>query len=121
MYRNVSAGSDHYILGSHFVSPRGRLKCGYSLDVCPYLFPSDGGSLFPSSQTLSCTRLYFIPLTTLSRSLQFSDVLVYTSRTTSPVPQFKVHGQLPLRGVSVEQTDSQLGIANCFTIFGGNR
>ncbi|KAF0292339.1 FERM, ARHGEF and pleckstrin domain-containing protein 2 [Amphibalanus amphitrite] len=51
----------------------------------------------------------------------FSDVLVYTSRTTSPVPQFKVHGQLPLRGVSVEQTDSQLGIANCFTIFGGNR
>ena len=52
---------------------------------------------------------------------QFSDVLVYTSRTTSPVPQFKVHGQLPLRGVSVEQTDSELGIANCFTIFGGNR
>lgn len=32
---------------------------------------------------------------------QFSDFLVYTSRVASSVLQFKVHGQLPLRGMIV--------------------
>lgn len=35
--------------------------------------------------------------------------------------QFKVHGQLPLRGVMVEETESRMGASNCFTIYGGNR
>ncbi|KAJ4427655.1 hypothetical protein ANN_25303 [Periplaneta americana] len=34
----------------------------------------------------------------------FSDLLLYTNRTVQPSPQFKVHGQLPLRGVMVEET-----------------
>ncbi|KAK4293970.1 hypothetical protein Pmani_033376 [Petrolisthes manimaculis] len=51
----------------------------------------------------------------------FSDVLLYTNRTTTPVLQFKVHGQLPLRGVMVEETESRMGATNCFTIYGGNR
>ena len=32
---------------------------------------------------------------------QFSDMLVYTSRTAMPMLQFKVHGQVPLRGMIV--------------------
>ncbi|XP_068227119.1 FERM, ARHGEF and pleckstrin domain-containing protein 1 isoform X6 [Palaemon carinicauda] len=51
----------------------------------------------------------------------FNDVLLYTNRTTTPVLQFKVHGQLPLRGVMVEETESRMGATNCFTIYGGNR
>lgn len=51
----------------------------------------------------------------------FNDVLLYTNRTTTPVLQFKVHGQLPLRGVMVEETESRMGASNCFTIYGGNR
>jgi len=48
----------------------------------------------------------------------FSDMLVYASRTATPMLQFKVHGQLPLRGMIVEQTDV---VPNSFTIYGGNK
>lgn len=51
----------------------------------------------------------------------FNDVLLYTNRTSAPSLQFKVHGQLPLRGVMVEETESRMGAAHCFTIYGGNR
>jgi len=52
----------------------------------------------------------------------FSDLLLYTNRTVQPSPQFKVHGQLPLRGVMVEETpDNKTGANYCFTIYGGNR
>lgn len=52
---------------------------------------------------------------------QFSDILVYTNRTTTPVLQFKVHGQMPLRGVMVEDVDEKMGANYCFIIYGGNR
>jgi len=48
----------------------------------------------------------------------FSDMLVYASRTATPLLQFKVHGQLSLRGMIVEPTDA---VANSFTIYGGNK
>jgi len=51
----------------------------------------------------------------------FSDVLLYTNRTSGPLLQFKVHGQLPLRGVMVEESEPKLGNFFCFTIYGGNR
>jgi len=31
----------------------------------------------------------------------FSDMLVYTTRMATPALQFKVHGQLPLKGMEV--------------------
>jgi len=41
-------------------------------------------------------------------SVQFSDVLLYASRSvTSPV-QFKVHGKLPVSGVSVSSRPSSV-------------
>ncbi|CAH1780617.1 unnamed protein product [Owenia fusiformis] len=51
----------------------------------------------------------------------FSDMLVYTSRTATPTLQFKVHGQLPLRGMIVEENGSKMDVANSFAIYGGNR
>ncbi|XP_046442201.1 FERM, ARHGEF and pleckstrin domain-containing protein 1-like [Daphnia pulex] len=51
----------------------------------------------------------------------FSDVLLYTNRTSGPQLQFKVHGQLPLRGVMVEESEPKMGNQFCFTIYGGNR
>nr|KAI8751611.1 FERM; ARHGEF and pleckstrin domain-containing protein 2 [Biomphalaria glabrata] len=52
----------------------------------------------------------------------FSDMLVYTSRTSASLLQFKVHGQLPLRGMTVEETDqSKSAVQNSFAIYAGNK
>ncbi|XP_076363277.1 FERM, ARHGEF and pleckstrin domain-containing protein 2-like [Tachypleus tridentatus] len=51
----------------------------------------------------------------------FSDVLLYMSRTSMPQLQFKVHGQLPLQGVMVEDSDPKMGAGHCFNIYGGSR
>lgn len=52
----------------------------------------------------------------------FSDMLVYTSRTAMPMLQFKVHGQVPLRGMIIEESDhAKMAVANSFAIYGGNK
>ncbi|KAH3806967.1 hypothetical protein DPMN_135297, partial [Dreissena polymorpha] len=52
----------------------------------------------------------------------FSDMLVYTSRTATQHMQFKVHGQVPLRGMIVEESDhAKMADANSFAIYGGNK
>ncbi|KAK7456554.1 hypothetical protein BaRGS_00039332 [Batillaria attramentaria] len=52
----------------------------------------------------------------------FSDMLVYTSRAASSLLQFKVHGQLPLRGMTIEETEqSKVAVPNTFAIYGGSR
>ena len=49
-------------------------------------------------------------------------MLLYTARSSAPLLQFKVHGELPLLGIHmVEENESTLGIQHCFTIYGGNR
>ncbi|XP_076454236.1 FERM, ARHGEF and pleckstrin domain-containing protein 2-like isoform X3 [Babylonia areolata] len=52
----------------------------------------------------------------------FSDMLVYTSRASSTLLQFKVHGQLPLKGMSIEETEqSKVAVPNTFAIYAGGR
>ena len=52
----------------------------------------------------------------------FSDMLVYTSRSSSSQLQFKVHGQLALRGMTVEETDqSKSAVQHSFAIYAGNK
>ncbi|KAK7090806.1 hypothetical protein V1264_010558 [Littorina saxatilis] len=52
----------------------------------------------------------------------FSDMLVYTSRAASSLLQFKVHGQLPLKGMTIEETEqSKVAVPNTFAIYGGGR
>lgn len=53
----------------------------------------------------------------------FSDMLVYASRVSSSGPrlQFKVHGQLPLQGLMVEETEPKAEAAFRFTIYAANR
>ncbi|XP_069377539.1 FERM, ARHGEF and pleckstrin domain-containing protein 1 isoform X2 [Paralichthys olivaceus] len=48
----------------------------------------------------------------------FSDSLVYTSRGTTPVNQFKVHGQLPLYGMTIRESEEEWGVPHSFTLFG---
>uniref|UniRef100_A0A8D3DAG9 FERM, ARHGEF and pleckstrin domain-containing protein 1 n=1 Tax=Scophthalmus maximus TaxID=52904 RepID=A0A8D3DAG9_SCOMX len=48
----------------------------------------------------------------------FSDSLVYTSRGTTPANQFKVHGQLPLYGMTIRESEEEWGVPHSFTLFG---
>lgn len=51
----------------------------------------------------------------------FSDLLIYTSRTAPQNLQFKVHGQLQLKGMSVEEADEKMAVANSFAIYSNSR
>ncbi len=51
----------------------------------------------------------------------FSDILVYTSKGVTPTNQFKVHGQIPLKGVVLEDSDHNRSVANCVTLYGTNK
>ncbi|CAF3909617.1 unnamed protein product, partial [Rotaria sp. Silwood2] len=51
----------------------------------------------------------------------FSDVLLYCARSSSPVLKFKLHGELPLKTMTVENTDERIQIPNSITIYAGNR
>ncbi|XP_033232082.1 FERM, ARHGEF and pleckstrin domain-containing protein 1-like [Belonocnema kinseyi] len=48
----------------------------------------------------------------------FSDVLLYTSRTQQPSQCFRVHGQLPLKGMSIQENDNKTGAEFAFVILG---
>ncbi|XP_034032775.1 FERM, ARHGEF and pleckstrin domain-containing protein 1-like isoform X2 [Thalassophryne amazonica] len=48
----------------------------------------------------------------------FSDSLVYTSRGMTALNQFKVHGQLPLYGMTIRESEEEWGVPHCFTLFG---
>ncbi|XP_029460341.1 FERM, ARHGEF and pleckstrin domain-containing protein 1 isoform X2 [Rhinatrema bivittatum] len=48
----------------------------------------------------------------------FNDVLLYTSRGLTVSNQFKVHGQLPLYGMTIEESEEEWGVPHCFTVQG---
>ncbi|KAF3857095.1 hypothetical protein F7725_008954 [Dissostichus mawsoni] len=48
----------------------------------------------------------------------FSDSLVYTSRGMTPSNQFKVHGQMPLYGMTIRESEEEWGVPHSFTLFG---
>ncbi|XP_057563366.1 FERM, ARHGEF and pleckstrin domain-containing protein 1 [Hippopotamus amphibius kiboko] len=48
----------------------------------------------------------------------FNDVLLYTSRGLTASNQFKVHGQLPLYGMTVEESEDEWGVPHCLTLRG---
>ncbi|XP_060089621.1 FERM, ARHGEF and pleckstrin domain-containing protein 1 isoform X2 [Heteronotia binoei] len=48
----------------------------------------------------------------------FNDVLLYTSRGLTASNQFKVHGQLPLYGMMIEDSEEEWGVPHCFTLRG---
>lgn len=48
----------------------------------------------------------------------FNDVLLYTSRGLTTSNQFKVHGQLPLYGMMIEESEEEWGVPHCFTLRG---
>ncbi|XP_053167077.1 FERM, ARHGEF and pleckstrin domain-containing protein 1 isoform X2 [Hemicordylus capensis] len=48
----------------------------------------------------------------------FNDVLMYTSRGLTSSNQFKVHGQLLLYGMMIEESEEEWGVPHCFTLRG---
>ncbi|XP_031414864.1 FERM, ARHGEF and pleckstrin domain-containing protein 1 isoform X2 [Clupea harengus] len=46
----------------------------------------------------------------------FNDVLLYTSRGMTATNQFKVHGQLPLRGMTIRGSEDEWGVPHAFTL-----
>lgn len=48
----------------------------------------------------------------------FNDVLMYTSRGMTPSNQFKVHGQFPLYGMTIRESEDEWGVPHSFTLFG---
>uniref|UniRef100_A0AAQ4QZ96 FERM, ARHGEF and pleckstrin domain-containing protein 2 n=1 Tax=Gasterosteus aculeatus aculeatus TaxID=481459 RepID=A0AAQ4QZ96_GASAC len=58
---------------------------------------------------------------TPSVSPQFSDMLLYTSKGVTATNQFKVHGQLPLHGMIVEESENEWSVPHCFTIYSAQR
>ncbi|XP_010829862.1 PREDICTED: LOW QUALITY PROTEIN: FERM, RhoGEF and pleckstrin domain-containing protein 1 [Bison bison bison] len=48
----------------------------------------------------------------------FNDVLLYTSRGLTASNQFKVHGQLPLYGMTMEESEEEWGVPHCLTLRG---
>lgn len=46
----------------------------------------------------------------------FNDVLLYTSRGLTASNQFKVHGQLPLYGMTIEESEEEWGVPHCLTL-----
>ncbi|KAM8786809.1 FERM, ARHGEF and pleckstrin domain-containing protein 1 isoform 1-T2 [Rhynchonycteris naso] len=48
----------------------------------------------------------------------FNDVLLYTSRGLTISNQFKVHGQLPLYGMTIQESEEEWGVPHCLTLRG---
>ncbi|XP_055465555.1 FERM, ARHGEF and pleckstrin domain-containing protein 1 isoform X1 [Psammomys obesus] len=48
----------------------------------------------------------------------FNDVLLYTGRGLTASNQFKVHGQLPLHGMTIEESEEEWGVPHCLTLRG---
>uniref|UniRef100_A0A665XDF4 FERM, ARHGEF and pleckstrin domain-containing protein 1 n=1 Tax=Echeneis naucrates TaxID=173247 RepID=A0A665XDF4_ECHNA len=46
----------------------------------------------------------------------FSDVILYTSRGMTATNQFKVHGQLPLHGMTIRVSEDEWGVPHAFTL-----
>lgn len=54
--------------------------------------------------------------------MQFSDVLLYTFRSQQPMQCFRVHGQLPLKSMKIQENDNKTGSDFAFVIHGlGNQ
>uniref|UniRef100_A0A8C5P834 FERM, ARHGEF and pleckstrin domain-containing protein 1 n=1 Tax=Leptobrachium leishanense TaxID=445787 RepID=A0A8C5P834_9ANUR len=51
----------------------------------------------------------------------FNDVLLYTSRGLTSSNQFKVHGQLPLYNMTIEESEEEWGVSHCLTLRSQNQ
>uniref|UniRef100_A0A8C9X0M9 FERM, ARHGEF and pleckstrin domain-containing protein 1 n=1 Tax=Sander lucioperca TaxID=283035 RepID=A0A8C9X0M9_SANLU len=48
----------------------------------------------------------------------FNDVILYTSRGMTATNQFKMHGQLPLHGMTIRESEDEWGVPHAFTLVG---
>uniref|UniRef100_A0A3Q3LFQ5 FERM, ARHGEF and pleckstrin domain-containing protein 2 n=1 Tax=Mastacembelus armatus TaxID=205130 RepID=A0A3Q3LFQ5_9TELE len=69
------------------------------------------GCLFKLTKKGLQQRMFFL----------FSDMLLYTSKGVTATNQFKVHGQLPLYGMIIEESENEWSVPHCFTIYSAQR
>ncbi|XP_023678074.1 FERM, ARHGEF and pleckstrin domain-containing protein 2 isoform X2 [Paramormyrops kingsleyae] len=69
------------------------------------------GCLFKLTKKGLQQRMFFL----------FSDMLLYTSKGVTATNQFKVHGQLALHGMIVEESENEWNVPHCFTIYSVQR
>uniref|UniRef100_A0A674N8W9 FERM, ARHGEF and pleckstrin domain-containing protein 1 n=1 Tax=Takifugu rubripes TaxID=31033 RepID=A0A674N8W9_TAKRU len=73
----------------------------------------------PLSLSLSLALSLSLSLSlALAAFCQFNDVILYTSRGMMPTNQFKVHGQLPLHGMTIRESEDEWGVPHAFTLVG---
>uniref|UniRef100_A0A8C6G8C0 PH domain-containing protein n=1 Tax=Mus spicilegus TaxID=10103 RepID=A0A8C6G8C0_MUSSI len=53
--------------------------------------------------------------------LQFSDMLLYTSKSVTGASHFRIRGFLPLRGMLVEESENEWSVPHCFTIYAAQK
>ncbi|KAI3356264.1 hypothetical protein L3Q82_017508 [Scortum barcoo] len=58
------------------------------------------------------------PVQCVSNEFTFNDVILYTSRGMTATNQFKVHGQLPLHGMTIRESEDEWGVPHAFTLVG---
>ncbi|XP_061143944.1 FERM, ARHGEF and pleckstrin domain-containing protein 1 isoform X1 [Syngnathus typhle] len=46
----------------------------------------------------------------------FNDVILYSSRGMTATNQFKIHGQLPLQGMTIRESEDEWGVPHAFTL-----
>ncbi|XP_051937603.1 FERM, ARHGEF and pleckstrin domain-containing protein 1-like isoform X2 [Hippocampus zosterae] len=46
----------------------------------------------------------------------FNDIILYSSRGMTATNQFKVHGQLPLHGMTIRESEDEWGVPHAFTL-----
>ncbi|XP_057707808.1 FERM, ARHGEF and pleckstrin domain-containing protein 1-like isoform X2 [Corythoichthys intestinalis] len=46
----------------------------------------------------------------------FNDVILYSSRGMTATNQFKIHGQLPLHGMTIRESEDEWGVPHAFTL-----
>uniref|UniRef100_A0A452SVD0 FERM, ARHGEF and pleckstrin domain-containing protein 1 n=1 Tax=Ursus americanus TaxID=9643 RepID=A0A452SVD0_URSAM len=95
---------------------------------CRWHVPAYAACTLPANPRALFALQEFIRLGSLSKlsgkGLQqrmfflFNDVLLYTSRGLTASNQFKVHGQLPLYGLTIEESEDEWGVPHCLTLRG---
>uniref|UniRef100_A0A8C0N7U0 FERM, ARHGEF and pleckstrin domain-containing protein 1 n=1 Tax=Canis lupus familiaris TaxID=9615 RepID=A0A8C0N7U0_CANLF len=98
----------------------GRVSSRWHLQGAPGLHPPPSSGLLPPQEFIRLGSLSKLSGKGLQQRMffLFNDVLLYTSRGLTASNQFKVHGQLPLYGMTIEESEDEWGVPHCLTLRG---
>uniref|UniRef100_A0A8C2F074 FERM, RhoGEF and pleckstrin domain protein 2 n=1 Tax=Cyprinus carpio TaxID=7962 RepID=A0A8C2F074_CYPCA len=103
-----------YLKDLEVITVVSRAFCSAAQLIFFFLLPQEfirEGCLYKLTKKGLQQRMFFL----------FSDMLLYTSKGVTATNQFKVHGQLPLHGMIVEESENEWSVPHCFTIYSAQR